>query len=58
MGLYLTTNNGFTETYYYKATAISINPPYSNSVNSNLFTINVISDPSVTKINKNNINNA
>ena len=44
MGLYLTSNNGFSETYYYQATATSQNPSYSNKVNSKPFTIKVLSD--------------
>ena len=47
IGLYLTSNRGFTQSYYFRAKSTSINPPYSNSVNSRIFTINVKSDPSV-----------
>ena len=47
IGLYLTSNRGFSATYYFKAISTSYNPPYSNSINSNLFTINVKSDPRV-----------
>ncbi len=42
MILYLTRNSGFFKNYYIQATAISLNPPYSNSVNSKIFEINVI----------------